>query len=187
MRKQRGLTLAELIIASALIILTLIGVLALMISGLRSFERTTSDINLTQPNAQAMRRISETLRQALSITISSDGSQINYVLPKVSASPDPYTGEKELVYPLTPDGIQRSFQVKNRNLVSLPDNRKLLSGINPIDPHSSSTQYQQSYRPFQRTTIGAKNAISINLITSETVNGKIRFTRMKSTVLVQNI
>lgn len=187
MRKQRGLSLTELIVSSSLMVFTLIGVLALMISGLRSFERTTSDINLTQPNSQAVRRISETLRQALTVSISVDGTRVDYVLPKVGTAIDAYTGEKELITPLEPDGVKRSFEVKNGSLTSLPEKRLLLSGIDPVDPHTSSSQYKQTYRPFQSTTIGARNAVTINLITREDVNGKPRFTRMKSTVMVQNI
>lgn len=188
MRKQRGVTLTELVVSGTLLVFMLTGVLALLVTGLRSFERTTNDINLAQPSAQAIRRVSESLRMAMSVTISPDRNSVTFTLPKFEASNDPVTGEKEITYPQVSDGVTRSFTVNSRGeLVEMPGRRVLLSGIAVRDPDPASSQSNQVYEPFQTTTIGARNAVTMNFITSNVVNSRTRYVRMKSTVMVQNI
>lgn len=186
MKRRRGITLGELTASIVALGLALAAALSLQINGARSLNRIQSDISVSTPSAQAMRRVSETLRSAMSITLSSDGKTITYVLPKLTTTADTITGERELVFPLTSDGVTRSYTVSGGNLVSNPGGRILIRNISSTDPQSGSTQYNQVYNPFQSTTIGSRRAITITFICKEVANGKTRFARMKSTVLIQN-
>lgn len=183
---KRGLTLAELMASMLALLMALGAALSLQVGASRSMNRIQSDLNVSSPSAQAMRRVSETLRGAMSVSISSDGKTITYLLPRVSSTSDPVTGEKELVFPLQSDGVTRSYVISGNNLISNPGGRVLVRNISSTDPRQGSTQYNQTYSPFQSTTIGSRRAITITLICKETANGAVRYARMKSTVLIQN-
>jgi hypothetical protein len=183
---RRGLTLTELLASIISMMLALTAALALQISVSKSMNRIQSDLSVSTKSSQAMRRVTENLRGAMSITLSGDGKTISYVLPKYATSSDPVTGEKELVYPLTSDGVARSFVISGTTLVSNPGGRVLVTNISSTDPQEGSTQYNLTYNPFQSTTIGSRRAITVTLICKETANGKTRYARMKSTVLIQN-
>jgi hypothetical protein len=166
---------------------TLFGTLSLFVTGLKSYNKTTNDLNMTQPNAQAIRHMCENLRQAMSISLSNNGNTINFTLPAMTGSTDPVTGEKEFQVPLVSDGTSRSYAVTNGNLVENPGGRILLKGISTIDPDPSSALYKQTYQPFVISMAGTREAVTLNLITSCIVNTKTRFSKMKTTVVLQNI
>lgn len=186
MKKRRGFTLAELLASMVAFVMALGATFALQINASKSMTRVQSDMNVQTRSSQAMRRITDTLRQAMTVTLSSDGKTVTYTLPKLTTATDIVTGEKELVYPMVSDGVTRSFVVSGSNLISNPGGRILVRNISSIDPQTGSTQYNKVYNPFQSTTIGSRRAITVTLICSEVANGKVRYARMKSTVLIQN-
>lgn len=187
MRKRRGFTLTELLTSLGMMAFVLGAICSLFINSLRSFQNTTTDTNLNQSNAQGMRRLTETLRSAMTVAISTDGKTISYTLPKLTALNDPLTGEKEYIIPLETDGTNRTFTVNTAGeLVDSVGNRKLMKKIRATDPDTASSQYNQTYAPFSSTTIGSERAITINLITAESVMGKLRYARYKTTVVLHN-
>lgn len=185
MNQRAGFTLFELLTAMVILSFTLFAILNLLIHGLRSFGKTTTDVNISQQNAQGMRRVIETIRAAVNVTISSDGKTLSYTLPLQSGSADPITGEKEYAIPIASDGVTRFFHITNGELRD-QTGRVLVRSIATTDPEPTSSQYNQQYAPFQSTTIGSRRAITVNLITQEQVNGMQRWARMKSTVLIRN-
>lgn len=184
---KRGFTIVELMIGLTILGFTLLCTFGLLLTGLRSCEIAQTDINLNQPNAQAMRRVSETIRKALYVTLADSGKTVHYTLPKTMTGTDPATGESELVLPLQSDGISRSFTVSGTNLIDRHTGRVLVENILSYDPDPQSTQYNKAYAPFQLTTIGSRRAITVNIITSQLINGKRRYSRLKTAVTVQNI
>ena len=187
MRLRRGFGLAELMVGIGLLSFALFGTLALLITGLRSFARTSADMTNAEPTAQAIRRIIETIRPAMSVSVTNNGNTLNYTLPLRSSNTDPVTGEKEYVSPLTSDGVARSYTITNGNLVQNPGGRILVKGISSVDPDPTSSLYNQTYQPFTMTPMATRQGITINLITSALVDRKTRFAKMKTTVTLQNI
>lgn len=187
MRTKRGMSMAELSVALGIMALTVFTVASMFIFGLRAMQKTTSDTNLNQTNAQAMRRITETLRGAMATTITNEGRMITYTLPKMSPSADSITGEKELIVPLQSDGVTRSFYVTtDGKLVDSVTGKTLIKNIRLKDPDPDSSQYNQNYAPFSTVTVGSQRGITINLITAEDVLGDLRFARLKTTVVTHN-
>jgi Tfp pilus assembly protein PilW len=184
---RRGLTLVELMATLGTMLMAITGAFVVMLAGLKSFQRTQADVSVSQPNAQAMRRIADTLRGAMAVTILDSGRTISYQLPALTSSVNATTGEREFASPFVSDGVARSFSVSTAgNLVSQPDGRTLLRNVRSTDPLPGSSQYNLTYAPFQSTTIGSRRAITVTLIALEGVAGTARYARMKSTVLIQN-
>lgn len=186
--KRKGLSLAELLVALSMMAFTLAAIMSLFIYGLRSMKKTNTDAYLNQNNAQGMRRLGETLRSAMSVSISDSGYTLNYVLPKMSPYPDAITGERELQIPVVSDGVSRSFTVSTSTF-KLTDNlsgRTLVRNIRLTDPDPGSSQFAKTYAPFSLTTVGSQRAVTLNLITAENVLGNLRYARYKTTVVLHN-
>jgi prepilin-type N-terminal cleavage/methylation domain-containing protein len=185
--KNRGFTLVELTTGMGILAAVLMGSATLLMTGMRSFQKTTTDVDMTNQNSNTMRRISDTLRQAMNVSISNSGKTITFNLPKMG-NIDPVTGEKELKEPLQSDGVTRAFVVNfdSGKLTELPSGRVLMNTISPTDPQVGSSQYNQAYTPFQLTSIGSYRAVTINLITKKNVITDQRYMRMKTTAVVRN-
>lgn len=185
--KRAAFTLVELLTGMTVMMFVILGSLSLLVTGMKSFKKTTIDVDITNQNSQAVRRMSETLRQAMNVTISNSGKTITFNLPKMGGV-DPVTGEKEVQDPLTSDGIARSYTVNftTGTVVEQPGGRTLVRALAATDPQQGSSQYGQAYTPFQLTTFGSYRAVSINLITTQTLVNDVRKMRMKTTAIVRN-
>lgn len=183
--RRAAFTLMELMVGMGIMSFTLLVIVNLLIYGLRSFGKTTTDVSISQQNAQGMRRVTESIRAAQTISITNEGKKVTYTLPQVSGNVDSITGEKEYVVPLVSDGVTRSFTISGGNLTD-QTGQVLVRKIATLDPDPTSSQYNQAYAPFQLTSIGSRRAVTINFITQDQVNGSQRWARMKSTVLIRN-
>jgi len=185
--RRRGFTLIELLTAMTVMGFVILGTLTLLITGMKSFKKTTADVDITNQNAQALRRVSETLRQAINVTISGNGTVVSFNLPKMGAV-DSVTGEAEVLDPLTSDGVARSYTVNftSGTLVEQPGGRVLVKNLASKDPQVGSAQYNQAYTPFQLTTFGSYRAVTVNLITTQALTDQTRNMRMKTTAVVRN-
>lgn len=185
---KRAFTLVELLIGMGLMALLVLGSLTMFASSLRSLQRTTNDVTITDQNARALRKISESVRNATSVTVSSSGLVLTYTLPKMTTAVDPVTGEKEVVVPPVSDGITRSYTVDFTagTLRDSQSNRVMVQDICRVDPDAGSTLYNQNYQPFQISSIDTHKAVTINLVTRDATSGQPRIMRMKTTAILRN-
>lgn len=183
---RKAFTLVELMVAMTIMGMLIAGAMTVFASSMRSFYQKSTDIDLTTQNALGMQRVADSLKSAFSMHIENDGMTVVYFLPTVSLIKDPVTSEYEYVDPLVSDGVKRSFSVVNGQLIDDLDGRILVENIVSIDPEPESSQYNQTYAPFQLTTIGSRRALTINFITQDEVLGEPRFVRMKTTVVIRN-
>lgn len=184
--KKFGMTLIELLVASATTMMLVLGACTLFFAASKQFYTTEADVDITQSNANGMRYVTQKIRQAMSLTITDSGKSVSYVMPAYSSYVDSTTGEYELVVPLTADGVARSFSVSNGTLYDNKTGKALVKNIVLTDPDPTSSQYNQTYAPFTLTTVGSRRALTINLITQRNVSSSKRYTRMKTTVIIRN-
>ena len=189
MKKNRGISLVEVVMGSGLMMLVTLGSMTLMASGLKSLTKTSTDVTLSDKNALGVRWVCEYARQSMGATISNSGSQVNFSLPAMSSKADPVTGEKEFVYPLNSDGQVRGFKVDFAagTMTDLHMNKVIVKNIAATDPDPKSSNYGKNYQPFSFTMVGPRKAIVIQLITKDKVSGIVRYTRMKNTIVLRNI
>jgi hypothetical protein len=188
MKKNRGSSLTEVVAGAGLMMLITLGTLTLFAQGLTAAARTSTDLTISGKNAQGNRYVCEWARAAMSSTIDSTGNKVTFTVPALSGTADSVTGEKEYVFPATSDGVSRGFMVDFNagTLTDLKSNRVIVKNITSTDPDPKSSNYGQSYQPFSIATIGSRKAIVIQLITKDKVNGSVRYSRMKNTVLLRN-
>lgn len=185
--RRRGFTLVEVMASLSLILLTVSGVVALTIGGLRSFQRTSGGVDMSESNARAMRRVAQNLRQAVSVTVSTDGTLIQFQMPRYSATADTTTGERELLDPLESDGVQREYRVTGGQLIDGLTGKTLVRNVTLVDPDPNSSLANQVYKPFQIGTVANTRAVTMTLMTKTTLSsGSPLYWRLKSTVLLRN-
>lgn len=187
-RRRKGSSLVEVVTGAGVMMLITLGTMSLMVSGLRYMTRTSSDLTLARKNAQGLRWVSELTRAAMSATISSSGTQIDFTTPAMATTTDAYTGEKELSYPVAGDNVARGFKVDFAagTLKDTRTGRILVKNIASTDPDPNSSTYNQAYQPFTFSMVGSRKVIVIQLITKERITGTTRYQRMKNTVLLRN-
>jgi hypothetical protein len=185
MRTKRGASIIEALLGVSILSLTLLSVMTMYVAGAKSFNGNSVKIELSQKNALGLRWVTKSIRQAATLSISTDGKTLTYSLPKKKADADLLTGERELVDPIESDGVTRTFSVVNGALTD-GGTRVFLKNIATVDPDPASSQYNQTYAPFTLTTIGSKRAITINLITARVVGGKNTYVRTKTSVMLRN-
>ena len=188
MKKRSGKTLVEVVTGAGLMSLVMLGSMTMMVDGLRYAARTTTDLTIGGKNAQGLRWVSEYARGSMSATLSNNGSQVNFVMPVTATTVDSFTGEKELVYPLTSDGVTRGFKVDwtAGTMTDLHMNKVIIKNIASTDPDPKSSTFGQSYQPFSFSMVGAHKVIVIQVFTKQRIAGATRYSRMKNTVLLRN-
>lgn len=188
MRKKRATTLIEVLTGALLMMLICLGTLSLFVSGLTYMTRTSTDLYLAGKNAQGLRWISEYARSAMSATITNNGTEVDFVVPKTNTTADQYTGENEYVYPLTTDGLVHGFKIDFTagTLTDLRNNKVICKNIVQIDPDPKSSTYNSTYTPFSFSIVGSHKVLVMQFITQQKINGVKRYERMKDTVLLRN-
>lgn len=184
--KNKGFTLVELIVGMTIMGFLILGTMTVFSSSMKGFYQTKTDIDLVTKNSLGMQRVSGTLRSAVNMTISEEGKMVTYNMPALNATVDAVTGEKEYKNPIVAEATSRSFSVLEGVLKDNYSGRILAKNVYLRDPDPHSSQYGQTYAPFQLTTIGSRRALTINFITQDQVLGKPRYTRMKTTVILRN-
>jgi prepilin-type N-terminal cleavage/methylation domain-containing protein len=189
MRRRRGFTLVELLTGMGVMALLVLGSMTLFASSLRSLQRTSNDVTMTDQNSRALRKVSETIRQAMSVTVTNSGKTISFNLPAMTAGVDTVTGEKECIVPVVSDGVNRGYNIDFgagvlRDTVT---GKVLVRNLYSKDPDAASSLYNQSYLPFDIVMIGTHRALTINLITRDATSGQARTTRMKTTIILRNM
>jgi hypothetical protein len=181
--------MVEVVTGAVIMMLLTLGTMTLLVSGARSYERTSTDINIAEDNAQGMRRVADKLRSAMSATVTESGTRVTFSWPNRSNTNDPVTGEREITYPMAADGVARGFKVDFAagTLTDTQTGTVLVRDIRSTDPDPQSTTYNQAYQPFTLTSVGARRGVVINLITAERVNGQLRYQRMKTTIMLRNV
>lgn len=108
-RLQRGLSLTEVVVASALSTIVIFGALSVYLNGMKGWLRGAEMLNASISARQATRIASDQLREAMSVTVDADGKGLTYRLPVKDVNGD-------FTQPLTWDGITRRLYVSGGNL-----------------------------------------------------------------------
>lgn len=186
--RRRGFTLVELLTGMSLVALLVLGSMALLIGSLRSFQRTDGDVTMNDATSRSVRKITETLRSAVSVTITNNGRTLSYRLPALTNGVDPVTGEREVAIPPASDGVVRSYNVDfGSGRLTDETGRVLVRNISSRDTEPGSTLFNSAYEPFALVTIGSRKGLTVNLIASDSTSGRLRTARIKTSTILRNV
>jgi prepilin-type N-terminal cleavage/methylation domain-containing protein len=184
-RRRRGVTLVEVMISVSLSALVLTGSLATLYSGTRSWMRGQGQIQVDIDGSQSMRRLSIELREAMSVTVASDGLSLTYRTMRRDSNGN-------FVNPPEWDGVSRRARVVDLSSSGTHaldigvsgQEQRLTRSVILIDPMDGN----RPYRVFQPGSGTITRQLTVQIV-SRTVGpeGEPLFHRTRETIFLRNI
>lgn len=184
-RIRRGSSLIEVMVASGMTILIIGAAIATMLSGMRSWAQGESFIEAELDGHQAVKRISQEIREAVALSVSPDGRSISYQLPLR----DP---QGDFIVPAQSDGVNRIIYVSGntRNRFDLfigpVANPRLISrNVILTDPSGVGNP---AYRPFIAGPGAVTREVTVLIVTqTASVEGRPITHRVRENIYLRNI
>lgn len=151
------MTLIESITGASITAMTLVGGVACFVSGMMSWTKGAATIDAMSKSQNAVKMMSQQLREAYKVTVSSDGKQVTFQLP--SKNPD-----GSYVIPMVSDNVNRVFKVNTSNELVLTqgDSTIVISkNILATDPATNA-----AYRVFTANDGSVSRQLVIQLVTT---------------------
>lgn len=180
-KKQRGSTLVELLTASGVTTLVLLGSLSILFAGSASWAQGVGKIGAETDAQMSVRTVSEALSEAMSVTVDPNGMGLSYRVPLKDASGD-------FALPVTWDGVNRRIEVEGTKLAMIDGGNKriIASGLiftDPVSVHGS--------KPYELFTPGQGNVtrqVTIEVATKRLgFHAKPLLSRSRETIFLRNI
>jgi Tfp pilus assembly protein PilW len=153
---KRGMTLFEVLAATTISSMTLIGGVAVYISGMMSWTKGEGAIDSLNNAQNPIRLVSMELREATKVQVNSAGTYLSYELPLKDSSGD-------YVLPLQSDSTVRYFQLLNDDLIQVVGSRSrvIAKHVLPQDPQTG-----QSYKIFQTNGAAIARQVIVQIAAS---------------------
>jgi len=179
--RRRGSTLFEVVISAGISTVVLFSAVSLFLSGAGTWARGQGKIDAETQSRQAVRVISDALREAMWVSVDGDGMGVTYRLPRKTVD-----GAFEV--PIIWDGIDRRIELDGERILLTDDEgtRPICRHIRLTDPASTS-----GTAPYQIFTPGP-GAITRRLVVqvvTETNGARSEYVtgRKRETVFLRNI
>jgi Tfp pilus assembly protein PilW len=188
-KRTRGLTMAETLVGLSLTSLMFMMSLSFFTSSIGSLRKSDVRVQMSQKLNLALRKISQEVRGAATITISPDSKTLTFQLPKLNVATDPVTGEKEYTNPIQGDGVNRSFYVSGSNLYyndGATAAKIIARDVSATDPDPQSSYYNQSYPVFTFSSVGSTKGMTIMLIGKKLVRSN-EYVRLSTSIRFRNM
>lgn len=182
--RRRGATLVEVMISTGLSALVLTGSLATLYAGSKTWVRGQSQIEVDLDGSQAMRRLSVELREAMAVTVASDGLSLTYRTMARNAdgsfkSPPEWDGISRRARVVSLSGSRFRIEIGLSGQESGLTNQLIL--IDPMDQN-------RSYRVFQAGAGAITRQLTVQLVTRVNgPSGEPLYYRTRETIYLRNI
>lgn len=177
--KRRGVSLVETVIATGLSTLAFFGATLLFLSGTMSWMRGAGRIDSESTTNRAVRQVSRELREAMAVTVDSNGLGLTYRLP-VKDGTGTYTN------PIVWDGISRRIELQGSSLVITGGaNHTICKNVILTDPQASGST---PYVIFAAGTGSITRSLTVMLVSSRSADYNSTATsRSRETIYLRNI
>lgn len=180
-RLHRGATLIETLTASFISVLVLTGTVMTLFAGSSSWIRGETKIQAESEAQIGVRIASQQLREALSISVDSNGLGVSFSTPLKD-------GNGNYVVPAQPDGVVRRIALNGTNLV-LSDgvtNHTIAHGViltDPLSPGGSGT-----YKIFTPGSGTIVRQVTVEIVTQRLgLGNKAIKSRNRETIFIRNV
>lgn len=197
--RKAGFTLPEVVVGSVISTIVLTSALSLFIACAGAWARGENLMDGENDTRQAVRVISDELRQAMLVTIDADGRGITYRHPNKDVNGN-------FSVPVVWDGVSRRIYLNGTNLILRGNGgieRVVARNVLTVDPFMLSTTTVQrkmrntsqgvevapSYRIFTPSSAGLINEVIVQIVTG-TKGGRVGEslrTRKRERVVLRNV
>lgn len=177
--KNRGLTTVELLMASTISAGVLFTSVMLFLFGMAQWSRGEAHIAADSGSQVAVRAIAAELREAMAVTVDSDGLGLSYRLPKKNGSGDWIT-------PVEWDGVSRRIFYENGEVRITGDkNRVLCEHVVLNDPQWDGNH---AYKVFSAGAGSITRQLTIMVVTkTNEYKNEWSTSRSRETIYLRNV
>ena len=181
-RKNRGVSLLEVMVSSTVSLLAITGAVALMIQGSTVWYKGEGKMLAETQSQRAVRMISGELREAMSVTVDGNGLGVSYRLPVIDSNTGNYTT------PAIWDNVTRRIEYLEGNLRVVTGGSARVISHNVILTDPQSTGGASSYVIFAPGTGLIIRKLSVMVATqTSTTRGSYTKSRSRETIYLRNI
>lgn len=180
-RTRRASTLVETMFASSLTVAVLLVSVSTFLLAMVSWARGQGKIDAESGSQKAVRVLSKELREAMAVTVDSDGRGVTYRLPS-------YDENGNYTVPITWDGVTRRLEVQGSQIVMTAggNSRTVCKNLILTDPLSSGGS--TAYRPFTGGAGSITRSLTIMVVLrTQSDGGRYVTSRSRETVYLRNI
>ncbi len=177
-RRTRGFTLPEVVTASSLTVICLFTAISVFLMGMSSWYKGQGKMEAEGGSQAAVRRISKELREAMAVTVDSDGMGISYRRPQID-------GNGNFIMPVAWDSVTRRIYMSNGslNLLTGETVRVIARNVTSTDPQSNAT-----YRMFTPGIGSITRSITVMVVLQKNSYKTENVTsRSRETIFLRNI
>lgn len=155
--RQRGTTLIEVVTGAAISVITLVGGVGCFMAGMMSWMKGVGAMDSISKSQNSVKLMAQQLREAMSVSISTDGNTVTYAIPTKDES-------GSYVLPLASDGVNRQFTLSNGTLsqVTGSSSRIVAKNVLSTDPATNA-----AYSIFTANSGDVTRQVVITLVTSQ--------------------
>lgn len=179
--KKCGATLVEVTLAAGLSTIVLFGAISTFLSGSVAWVRGQGKMDAESGSQRAVRMISRELREAMMVSVDSDGQGLTYRLP-AKESDGSYT------MPLTWDNVTRRIALSGGSVsvTSAGASRRLCTGVITTDPQSSGGT--GTYKVFNAGVGAITRSLTVMVVSRQnTDRTSTAVSRSRETIFLRNI
>jgi hypothetical protein len=180
-RTRRAFSLVEVLLSSTLTVTVLMVAVGTFLTGMVGWARGQGRIDAEEGAQQGVRIVSQTVREAMSVTVDANGQGLTYQMPATD-------GTGNYTVPVVWDGITRRLFLSNGNLmVSANESSRILcKGVITTDP--LTTNGTGTYRIFTPGGGAVTRSISVMVVSQRSADGnKMATSRSRETIYLRNI
>ncbi len=173
------MTLVEVSVAATLTVMVMGASLSICIYGVSGFFKNQAKVDSESASQLAIRKIAIELREAMSVTVDSNGNGLNYVKGTADSSGN-------LVIPLATDGVTRRIAVSGTTITitSGTITRTLIRNVIMTDPTNNNAAYQM----FTTNGSGITRFLNVMLvIQAQDSPYKVSTSRSRETIYLRNV
>ncbi|MER3414351.1 MAG: hypothetical protein C4340_00245 [Armatimonadota bacterium] len=178
--RVRGVTLPEVLLGVSVLGFVMLGALLALIGTLGGWAVGQARIQAEVETQRALRRITDTLQEAMWAQVDADGYGITYRLPQRDANGN-------IAYPLTWDGIDRRIEIDGTDLRICDDGgcTTILTNVTTVDPNNPSSG---NYLMFVAPAGATVRQVTVQIVVKRSVrDDRSVWTRARESVRLRNV
>lgn len=178
--RLRGVTLPEVLLGVSVLAFVVFGALLALVGTLSGWERGQARIQVEVETQRALRKITDTLQEALWAEVDADGMGITYHMPQRD-------GSGNITFPITWDGIERRIEVAGSNLQICDDRgcTTILTDVTTVDPNHPGGGSYLMFVPSGGTTV---RQVTVQIVVNRAVRADLTvWARARESVRLRNV
>ncbi|MEW5883414.1 MAG: hypothetical protein AB1725_04220 [Armatimonadota bacterium] len=178
--RLRGVTLPEVLLGVSVLAFVTFGALLALVGTLAGWASGQARIQAEVETQRALRKVTDTLQEAMWAQVDADGMGIAFRLPQRD-------GSGNITFPLTWDGVERRIEIAGSDLRICDDAgcTTILTDVTTVDPNHPSGGSYLMFVPSAGTTV---RQVTVQIVVNRAVRAdRTIWARARESVRLRNV